>query len=137
MSTPQENARLARRWFDEVWNQGREETVRELLLPDSIGHLEHGDVVGPEAFLGVHAEFLKAFPDLWVTVEETVAEGDNVVVRWSASGTHAGDGLGCKATNKPVQFRGLTWMRVRGDKLVEGWDAWNAGALMQQLGGTA
>jgi predicted ester cyclase len=127
----QENVRLARRWFEEVWNQRRAETVHELLLPDSVGHTEHGDLVGPGPFLEVRAALLGALPDLRVTVEDTVAEGDNVVVRWSAVGTPAG------AAGGPVRFRGMTWIRVRGGKFVEGWDAWNAGALMQQLAGPA
>lgn len=125
----QENVRLARRWFEEVWNQRRAQTAHELLLPDSVGHTEHGDLVGPAPFLEVRAALLAALPDLRVSIEETVAEGDNVVVRWSAGGTPAG------AAREPVRFRGMTWVRVRGGKFVEGWDAWNAGALTQQLAG--
>jgi steroid delta-isomerase-like uncharacterized protein len=132
-----ENAALARRWFEEVWNQRRVETVYELLLPDSVGHLEHGDAVGPEPFLAFHAELVAALPDLQLTVEDTVAEGDNVVVRWSASGTHQGRCFGCEATGRPVSFRGITWIRIREGKLVEGWDSWNVGGLVQQLAGPA
>src|SRR5262249_57711395 len=69
MSTPEENKGLARRWFEEVWNQRRTATIYELLRPDSGGHTEHGDRVGPEAFAELHAAFLAAFPDLQLTVE--------------------------------------------------------------------
>jgi steroid delta-isomerase-like uncharacterized protein len=132
MSNP--NAAVARRWFEEVWNQRRAETVDELLRPDSVGHTESGDVVGPDDFKNkVHAELLAALPDIRVTVEDVIADGDNVVVRWSASGTHRGDGMGLKATGRAVTFRGLTWMVVRGGKLVEGWDAWNQEGLLRQL----
>jgi steroid delta-isomerase-like uncharacterized protein len=134
MATAQKNVEVARRWFDEVWNGRRAETIHELLLPDSVGHLENGDVVGPHAFAAVHAEFLKAFPDLQVTVEDTVAEGDRVVVRWSLSARHHGHGLGKAATGKEVKCRGMTWMRLRDGKLVEGWDAWNLGGMMGRLG---
>src|SRR5690349_3833602 len=127
MSTPHENARLARRWFQEVWNERRAETIHELLLPDSVGHLEGGDVVGPHAFAAVHAEFLKAFPEFRVTVEDTLAQGDQVVVRWSLTGRHHGEGFGRAATGKEVRCRGMTWMRLRDGKLVEGWDSWNFG----------
>jgi steroid delta-isomerase-like uncharacterized protein len=133
----EDNVRLARRWFEEVWNQRRSETVHELLLADSVGHLEHGDVVGPQAFLAVHAEFMKSFPDLQMTVEDVVAQGDNVVLRWSVSATHHGDGFNVPATGKPVRFRGITWMRFQSGKIAEGWDAWNAGGLMQNLGSGA
>jgi steroid delta-isomerase-like uncharacterized protein len=127
------NAELARRWFEEVWNQRRTATIDELLTEDSVGHTESGDVPGVEAFKRLHADFLAAFPDLRLEVEAVVADGDDVVVRWRATGRHAGDGLGVKATHEPVTFRGMTWHRYEGGKLVEGWDAWNHSALVGRL----
>ena len=127
------NVELSRRWFEEVWNQQRSATIDELLTPESVGHLEVGDVQGAEAFKAIHADFLAAFPDLRVDVEATMADGDDVVVRWRASGRHSGDGLGVKATHHPVSFRGLTWLRFRDGKLVEGWDCWNQTGMVQQL----
>ena len=131
------NVALARRWFEEVWNQRRTEVVHELLLPDSVGHLEGGDVVGPEPFLAVHAGLVQTLPDLRVHVEDTVAQGDQVVVRWSASGTHVGKGMGCEPTGARLKFRGMTWLRFRDGKMVEGWDAWDLDGLMQKLRGQA
>lgn len=128
------NTQLARRWFQEVWNERRAETIHELLLPDSVGHLENGDIVGPEAFQKVHAEFLKAFPNLQVTVEDTLAEGDQVVVRWTLAGHHHGEGFGRSATGGEVSARGMTWMRMRDGKLVEGWDCWNLHGMLSRLG---
>ena len=130
---PQQNARVGRRWFEEIWNQRRLETIYELSLPESISHMEHADVRKREDFLDFQAMFLNAFPDLRVVVEDTAAEGENVVVRWFFSATHRGDGLGCRATGKTVQVRGMTWLRVRDGKIVESWDCWNLGALMQYL----
>jgi steroid delta-isomerase-like uncharacterized protein len=130
---PRQNTQVARRWFEEVWNQRRSETIYELTLPQSVGHMEHGDVTSREDFLAFHSKFVEALPDLRITVEDTVAEGENVVVRWSVSATHQGDGLGCQATGKPVRMRGMTWVRIRDGKLVESWDCWNLGGLMQQL----
>jgi steroid delta-isomerase-like uncharacterized protein len=131
----EENAALARRWFEEVWNQRRTATVHELLRPDSVGHLQSGDVVGPEPFLEVHAQLLQALPDLRVQVEDTVAQGDHVVVRWTATGTHQARGMGCDPAGTQVQFRGMTWIRYHDGKMVEGWDAWDLGGLMQKLRG--
>ena len=85
-----ENAALARKWFDEVWNQRRDATVLEMLSEPCEGHTEGGPVTGPREFLAARAALLGAFPDLRVTVEGTIAEGDEVAVRWSASGTHLG-----------------------------------------------
>jgi predicted ester cyclase len=127
------NRALSLRWFEEVWNQRLTATVDELLAPGGIGYMEGAVVRGPAEFKAVRAALLEAFPDLRVTVEDTVVEGDNVVVRWSASGTHLGDGLGLQATRSPVAFRGMTWQRFANGRMVEGWDAWNQGALIETL----
>lgn len=104
-----ENAVLVLRWFEEVWNQRRAETVFELLTPESFSLREAGRVTGDEAFLEqVHGPFLQAFPDLKIEVLGTLADGDEVAVRWSATGTHGGDGLGVPATGRRVRFRGTS-----------------------------
>jgi len=128
-----QNAALARRWFHEVWNERKDATVRELLLHDAVCHMEGQEVRGPEAFLEARDVLLGAFPDLSVVVDDTVAQGDQVVVRWTAKGTHQGAQLGIAATAEPVLFRGLTWIRFEGGKAAEGWDAWNQGGLVMQL----
>ena len=130
---PEMHARLARRWFEEVWNQRNDGTVRELMAPGAPGHMEGMEIVGPEQFLAARAALLDAFPDIRVTVEATVAEGDDVVVRWSARATHQGDGLGIPASRKPVSFRGMSWMHFANGRVVEGWDSWNLGQLLQEL----
>src|SRR5262245_36466934 len=117
-----DNVKLARRWFEEVWNQRRTDTIDELLTDESVSHSESGPLRGKEEFVErSHSVFLAAFPDLRLTIEGTVAEGDEVVVRWSATGTHAGDSLGFPATGRNVTFRGMTCIRFRDGKMVEGW----------------
>jgi steroid delta-isomerase-like uncharacterized protein len=135
VSTPEENKGQSRRWFDEVWGRRRADAIHEMLGPDAVGHTEHGDMVGPGPFAELHAAFLAAFPDLEVVVEEMVAEGDHVAVRWSASATHGGEFLGVAATGRRVLFRGMTWHRYRNGRLGEGWDSWNAEGLLRQLRG--
>lgn len=132
MSEP-ENSALARRWFEEVWNVRRAETVREIMDPVCEGHMEGLEVRGPEDFLAARATLLEAFPDFRVTVEGVIAEGDDVAVRWSANGTHRGESLGFAASNRPAAFRGITWMTFRDGRMVQGWDAWNQGRLLQEL----
>lgn len=128
-----ENARLARRWFDEVWNQRRDTTVLELLDPKIEGQMEGVDVRSPEEFLKARAGLLDGFPDLAVTVDDVVSDGDNVVVRWSASGTHRGAGLGIPPSDRRVSFRGMSWLVFSQGRIVKGWDSWNLGQLFQQL----
>jgi steroid delta-isomerase-like uncharacterized protein len=127
------NSALARRWFEEVWNQRRDATVRELLHAEGVGHLEGMDVRGPEEFLAARAALLAAFSGMRVTVDATVSDGENVVTRWSARGTHDGDGLGIPASQRPVTFQGITWMRIRDGRIMEGWDRWNVGGLLETL----
>jgi steroid delta-isomerase-like uncharacterized protein len=128
------NVGLALRWFEEVWNQRRTDTIDELLTDESVSHTDFGPLRGKREFKErAHAVFLSAFPDLRMTVEGTVAEGDQVVVRWSVTATHGGGGLGFPATGRKVAFRGMTWIRYAGGKRVEGWDCWNQAGLIQSL----
>jgi steroid delta-isomerase-like uncharacterized protein len=129
-----ENVSLAMRWFEEVWNQRRTDTIDELLTDESVSQSESGPLRGKQEFKErAHAVFLSAFPDLRMIVEGTVAEGNQVVVRWSATGTHLGDGLGFPATGRKISFRGMTWIRYLGGKMVEGMDCWNQAGLIQSL----
>jgi steroid delta-isomerase-like uncharacterized protein len=135
VATQGDNAALARRWFDEVWGQRRTATVREMVLPDSVCHSEHGEMVGPDPFLDFHARMLRALPDLRVEVEAVVAEGDSAVVRWRMEGTHTGDFDGEAPTGQAFRRRGVTWIRYRDGKMAEGWECWDAGGLVRQFGG--
>jgi steroid delta-isomerase-like uncharacterized protein len=131
----QANHDLARRWMQEIWNERNDATIDELMHPESIGHVEGGEVTGPEPFKAYRAALLDAFPDLQVTVEDTMANDDAVVIRWRVDGTHRGDGLGVPATGRRVSFAGMTWMRIADGRAVEGWDSWNHGGLLTSLQG--
>ena len=127
------NSELARRWFEEVWNQRRDATVRELLHPGIVGHMEGLEVHAPDEFLRARAALLDGIPDLRVAVEAVVAEGNDVVVRWSATGTHRGPGLGIPPSSRAARFRGMTWLVFSDGRIVKGWDSWNQGRLLQEL----
>jgi predicted ester cyclase len=90
------NRSLAIRWFEEVWNVRGHTIIDQMLAPEAIGHMVGIDVVGPTEFKKVRTQLLEAFPDLRVVVEATAADGDNVVVRWNAIGTHRVGPLGFK-----------------------------------------
>jgi len=131
--TDSDNSALTRRWFDEVWNKRHDATVHELLDPNAVGHLEGLVTRGVAEFFSARSFLVSAFPDLDVTVEATLAQNDQVAVRWSVKGTHRGELLGIPATGTPVTFRGITWLRFSNGRIVEGWDAWNQGRLMAEL----
>ena len=118
------NSQLARRWFDDVWNRRKEETVRELLHPEIVGQMEGRTVRSRDEFLQARREMLTALPDLRVEVQGVVGEGDEVAVRWEARAT---------GPTGPVAFRGVTWLVFEGGRIVRGWDSWNQALLMQQL----
>jgi steroid delta-isomerase-like uncharacterized protein len=127
------NIARAREWFEQIWNQRRIDLIESFAGPNSVAHLESGDVSAIPAFQAIHSEFLSAFPDLAMRVEATIAQGEHVVVRWTASGSHQGKGFGIEPTGRKVRFRGMTWMRFDCGMIAEGWDSWNQGGLLEEL----
>ncbi len=77
---------------------------------------------------------LQAFPDLQITIEDIVAEADKVVVRFSAAGSHQGNGLGFPPTGRPMKVSGMTILEIANGKLRHGWNNWDQLGMMQQLG---
>lgn len=127
------NKQSSLRWFEEVWNQQRSETIREMLDADCIAHLEQGVLIGPDEFADLHTSVLAGIPDIRFTIEDVLAEGDHVAIRWIAEGTHAGPFLGIPATGSSLRVSGMTWHRFAEGRLAEGWDRWDLGSVLRQL----
>ena len=115
------NKALMRRIYDEMWNGGDPRLAAEIFSRPE----------GVERFV---RQFLLSFPDLQHTVEEMVAEGDRVAVRFSAHGTHTGQWLKFAPTGRSIQYTGVTLARIAGDKIVEHQTWWDKAGLMEQLG---
>jgi len=131
---PDDHEALVRRWFEEVWNGRRHDLIGEYVTHESVCLADDGPMCGPVEFRErMHTPFLSAFPDLVVVVEGSIARGEDVVVRWSASGTHTGDGLGFRPTGKRASFRGITWVRVRNGRFAEGWQSSNIPEVLRGL----
>jgi hypothetical protein len=79
---------LGRRWFEQVWNQRRREAIAEMLSPEAVIHDGGTDSIGPEGFYPFYDRLRATFPDLHIDVEDTIAEGDKVCVRWSCTGKY-------------------------------------------------
>lgn len=125
---------LARRWFEEVWNEKRRSTVESMMAEKLEGDGEGGFIDSRDAFLQQHFEiFHSAFPDLRLEIEGITAEGDDAVVRWRAGGTHLGKLAHLEPTQRKVRFSGMSWMRFREGRMVAAWDRWNANALFELL----
>jgi steroid delta-isomerase-like uncharacterized protein len=132
--TTEQNKALDRRIFEAVSNKNLD-ALDELMAPDMVDHeLPPGLPAGRDgtkAFLGM---FISAFPDIKVTIEDQIAEGDKVVTRWTATGTHTGELMGIPATGKQVTMKGIDITRFSGGKNVEDWGQFDQMGLMQQLG---
>ena len=124
---------LARRWFEEVWGKRSDAAIEELSARDGVLYQADGVRVSLADWRRFRTELLAAIPDLSVTVEGVVARGDDAVVRWRMIGTHQGAILGVAPTGRPIDAHGMTWMRFHDGKIVEGWDGWNVGGLIQEL----
>jgi steroid delta-isomerase-like uncharacterized protein len=126
------------RWFEEVWNKRREEAIDEMFAADGVANglndAEGEPIRGTEKFKTLHRAFLSAYPDLNITVEDTVCEGDKIAARCTVKATHAGEGLGVAATNQPIEFTGLTIVRIKDGKIAEAWNEFDFMKMYSQLG---
>lgn len=133
----EENIQLMRRWFQEVWNEGRTETIYELFSANGIARGQDsadGELRGPQQFEGFVRKIRGSFSDMKVNVEDVFGAGDKVVLRWSAVMKHTGDGLGLPASGRTVNSCGITIARFDGGKIVEGWDNWDQLGMLEQIG---
>ncbi len=135
-TSAQDNKQIVRRLIEEAWNQGKTEVVSELLANNCRFH----DEVFPHLNSGAenlrrHIESCRTgFPDLKFSIDDTIAERDEVVVHWTARGTHKGQFLGMPATNKKAAITGTSIYRLEGSKIAESWANWNLMSMMEQLG---
>lgn len=125
---------IAQKWFDELWNKKNSDVIDELLDDSVCGVSEGGEIKGPCEFRSaVYEPLVAAFPDVKVTIDGLVAEEDEIVIRWTASATHAGPFAHLKATGKRVKFSGMTWQRIKNGKIVAGADSYNLHGLLALL----
>ncbi len=130
----EETKAIVERFWEEVWNKKNLKIVDEL-LPDNVVIHNFGAVVeGREAWRQSFTPFFTAFPDLKLTVELTIIEGDRMAVRWAATGTHTGDFRGIAPTGKQINIAGVAIYRVAEGKIVEGWSQPDTLGLLQQIG---
>ena len=129
---------VVREWFEQVWNNRREESIDRILAADALIHdLPTADgtpMRGPAAFKPFYQKFAAAFPNLRIEVVRTVVEGSFVAGYCRVTVTHAGDGLGMAATGRTATIAGMVMARVENDQITEGWNCFDFLSLYQQLG---
>jgi steroid delta-isomerase-like uncharacterized protein len=128
---------ILNRWFEEVWNQGREEAIDELSFHNVPGHgLQAPDgkeVDGMESFKAYYRQMRSALSDIHVTVEDVISEGDMTVARCTVRARHTGEGLGKPAKGNPVEFTGMTMARIKDGKIAEAWNNFDFMTMFQQM----
>ena len=132
----QANIDLTKRWFEEVWNQGREEAIDRLYASDAVAYgLDGGDGVrGPEGFKPFHRQLCGAFARRRFTVADAMASGDMVALRWTAEMDHTGDHLGKPATGKTVHLTGMVFCRIRDGQIHDSWNNWDMLGFLSAIG---
>src|SRR5688572_29780834 len=124
---PNKLSTLTMRWMEEVWNQGREEAIDELLDDKAIVHgLEGVNEPGPAGFKIFYRNFREQFPVVNVEVEDVVSQEDYETSRCTVRATNA--------SGQNVQFNGMTFLRTSQGKIVEAWNNFDFQAMYEQLG---
>jgi steroid delta-isomerase-like uncharacterized protein len=126
---------MAQRWYSEVMSEGKTEVIDELCAPD---FLDHDPLPGSTADLAGLKDFVAqiraAFPDMQVTADDIVAEGDRLAVRSTMRGTHEGDFMGIPGSGKKVEVSNYDFVRFENDQAAEHWGVIDSAALMEQIG---
>lgn len=128
--SPEQSKALVRRWADGI-NRGKPETSAAVVTPD---YRMNGQFRGLAGAQQVSAALLSAFPDWQARIEDLVAEGDQVAVRWTYTGTHQGDFRGIPPTGRRITIGSIDLYRIAEGKIAEGWASFDSLTLMQQLG---
>jgi steroid delta-isomerase-like uncharacterized protein len=132
--TTEENKAVYRCFIQTVFNEGRLDQLSELLSPDYVYRdAPPGTPPGRDAIKQVVSMFRAAFPDLHITIEDQIAEGDKVCSRAVTRGTHRSAIFDIPATGKTILMRGITIVRIAGGRVAESWVSNDVMGLMNQL----
>jgi len=132
----EENKAIARRADEELFDRGNLDVADELFALNFVYHdpASGEDWHGPESVKQYATMLRAAFPDLHYTVEEQITEGDKVVTRYTASGTHQSELMGVAPTGNWVEITGISITRIQDGKIEEVWENYDTLGMMQQLG---
>jgi steroid delta-isomerase-like uncharacterized protein len=132
----EENKAIVQRIDAEVWNKGNLDVIDEVIADDCVQTVVGAPepIRGPQGFKEFVTMYRTAFPDLHITTDQQIAEGDTVVSRWTATGTHQGDLMGIPPTGKQATVSGIHVERFANGKAVESWGIFDQLGLLQQIG---
>ena len=121
--------------FYEVYNDHKMDLWEKALTEDYQASVNGQVIPNRDIGKGFVEAIHTAFPNLKYKLDDTIIQGDKVVTRWTAAGTHTGDFFGMPPTNKNITMLGITIFSVRDGKISKLWDVWDQNGLMQQLNG--
>ena len=131
----EENKSIYRRVYEEIVNKGNFALTDELIGEDYVYRAPGSpEFNGPEGFKQVVTVYRTAFPDLHIAIEDVMGEGDKVVGRFTARGTHRGELMGIPPTGNSITVTGIDLSRYRDGKMVDYYEIFDALGMMQQLG---
>jgi steroid delta-isomerase-like uncharacterized protein len=132
---PVANTSMVLYYVQKFWNEQNVAGLDNTHSPDFIGHIPviPGNPLPLYVYKQVGLLHMAAFPDLRITIDNIIAEGDKVAARWTGAGTHLGELMGIPASGRPVSFTGMTIHRFADGKIVENWWAYDALGMMQQI----
>jgi len=134
-SKEESNKALVRRLIEETLNRGNLDVAEKMIAPSFVRYKDNvPGPEGPEGYGQLVKVFRTAFPDVRVTIEDMIAEGDRVATRQTYRGTHKGDLMGNPATDRPVTFTGMCLYRITDGKIAAEWIEYDALGMMQQIG---
>jgi steroid delta-isomerase-like uncharacterized protein len=131
----EQNKAAVRVVFD-AFNGGDLDALDQVVAEDAVDHDPYNPYAseGREGLKQLIADYRESFPDLEVTIEDIIAEGDKVVVRWTASGTQQGEVMGTPGSGKRTSVGGIGIDRLEGGRIVESWAHWDTLGMLQQIG---
>jgi steroid delta-isomerase-like uncharacterized protein len=129
----------SRRLIEESFNEGNLALAEQLVAPDAVNHdpaepAQMRGLRGPEVLKRTVQMYRKAFPDVRITIDDVIAAGDKVVVRWHSEGTHLGELNGLAPTGARGSVTGISIDQWRDGKVVESWSEWDNLGLARQVG---
>lgn len=130
----EESRNLVLKYIEEVWNAGNVRALEDLTVESFRYHLGGQPPRDRTAMAQFLEEVREAFPDWRVRIEEVVAEGTTVAVRWTGTVTHEGNFHGIPATGKQVSVSGINLYLIEGGKISQEWEQMDSLGMLQQLG---
>ena len=131
-----ENKAIVRRLIKEVWNKGNLGVVDEIVATNYANHDPAGPMpeAGREGLKNHVTAYRTGLPDLQLAIDDIMAEGNKVIVRWTSRGTHKGVLLGVAPTGKQTMVEGISIIRLANSKVAEAWVTWDTLGMLRQLG---